>query len=115
MKNSQKKLLDTWQNLSEQDQQTVTSFAEFLLEKNGSKKADIPQQPLDIPRPEEENVIAAIKRLSKTYPMVDSNNLFNETSSLMTQHMMQGRDAIEVIDELEIVFKRHYQLTIKEE
>lgn len=28
----------------------------------------------------------------------------------MTQHVMQGRDRIEVIDELEVLFRRHYEL-----
>ena len=36
-----------------------------------------------IPRPETESVIAAIKRLSKTYPMLERKLLFNQTSILM--------------------------------
>jgi hypothetical protein len=35
--------------------------------------------------------------------------MLNETSGLMTEHLMQGRPAPEVIDELEALFRRHYQ------
>jgi hypothetical protein len=27
----------------------------------------------------------------------------------MNQHVMQGRNAVEVIDELEVLFRRHYE------
>ena len=40
--------------------------------------------------------------------MLDTDGLLNETSSLMTQFMLQGRDASEVIDDLEQLFKDHY-------
>lgn len=65
--------------------------------------------PADIPRPESESVVAAIRRLSQTFPMLDKEALLHETSALMTAHLMQGRGAVEVIDELEIVFRRHYE------
>jgi hypothetical protein len=35
--------------------------------------------------------------------------MLNETSVLMTQHVISGRDAAEVIDELEVLFRRHYE------
>jgi hypothetical protein len=41
--------------------------------------------------------------------MLDKAKLLNETSALMAQHVMQGRPAEEVIDELEIVFEMHYR------
>ncbi len=40
--------------------------------------------------------------------MLDKDKILTETSSLMTQHVVQGRDVVEVIDELELVFERHY-------
>lgn len=66
-------------------------------------------EPEDIPRPEQETVIQAIKRLSATYPMLDRRILFDEASMFMMQHTMEGRDAVEIIDELELVFRRHYE------
>lgn len=49
-----------------------------------------------------------MKRLTKTYPMLETEDLFTEASSLMTQHVMRGREAMEVIDELEQLFREHY-------
>ena len=41
--------------------------------------------------------------------MLDRSRMLNETSSLMTQHVIHGRAAGEVIDELEQLFRRHYE------
>ena len=54
-------------------------------------------------------MVVAIKRLRATYPMLDPAKLLNETHDLMTQHVMQGRKAAEVIDELEVLFRRYYE------
>lgn len=110
MKKSEKQLLEAWRKLSETDQQAVQNFSEFLLSQNGAVEEDVVTEPLDIDRPTEESVMAAIKRLSKTYPMVNKDNMLNETSSLVAEHVIKGKDAIEVIDELEIVFRRHYEI-----
>ena len=61
-----------------------------------------------------ESVIAAIKRLSATYPMLDKGKVFNDTSSLMSQHIIQGREAVEVIDELEALFQQEYNDFVKD-
>jgi hypothetical protein len=70
--------------------------------------------PENIPRPEQENVVKAIKRLTATYPMVPRERLLNETSSLMTAHVIHGKAATVVIDELEVMFVQHYT-TLKTE
>jgi hypothetical protein len=57
----------------------------------------------------------AIKRLTRTYPMLDRRKLIGRTSQLMAEHALQGRAAVEVIDELEMVFERYYRDTIKPE
>jgi hypothetical protein len=110
LKKSEKKLLETWRKLSDSDQQAVQQFAEFLLQKNGPVEQEVASEPLDIERPAEESVIAAIRRLSETYPMINKDKMINETSSLMAQHVIHGKDAAEVIDELEIVFRNHYEM-----
>lgn len=61
------------------------------------------------PRPAEESVVLAIRRLSRSYPMLDRRRLMGPTSALMAQHALQGRAAAEVIDELELVFECHYR------
>ncbi len=68
-----------------------------------------PMEPIAISRPAQETVIAAIRRLAETYPMIDRSLVFSDTSALMTEHVMQGRPASEVIDELEALFSRLYQ------
>jgi len=111
----EKRLTEIVQRLPAEQAAALLEFAEFLLVRHGAagvaagaiagtKTAEIPA-PLDIPRPAEESVVKAVKRLRATYPMLDVRKLLNETSSLMTQHVMQGRDKIEVIEELEILFR----------
>jgi hypothetical protein len=41
--------------------------------------------------------------------MLERDQLLDQTSSLMMSHVLQGRDAASVIDELEVVFSEHYQ------
>lgn len=101
-----KRLKRIFSELPEADQKSLVDFGEFLL-----SRVDRNPPSLEInliPRPETESVVAAIKRLTQTYPMLDKGQLFNETSSLMTQHIMQGRAASDVIDELETLFTKHY-------
>ena len=109
------------EGLSAVDQTAVVSFAEFLSSRNGSLPLTVPgfsepalpveiPEPESIPRPEDEKVVAAVKRLSKTYFMLDKKKMLGETSDLVTQHIIQRRDVVEVIDELEAVFSREYQL-----
>ena len=59
--------------------------------------------------PTEESVIAAVKRLSATYPMLNKDSMLHETSALVAQHLIHGRHATEVIDELEMIFLQRYQ------
>lgn len=127
MDDKQKKaLLETLEKLSPTDQSAVASFAEFLLDRAPGfsfpprdmtepvkdAPAEIPE-PEPIPAPENERVVAAVKRLSKTYPMLSKNKMLGVTSDLMTQHVLHGREASEVIAELERVFQEEYE-TLKQ-
>jgi len=95
--------------LPQEQQRTLLQFAEFLLAQlPEGEEAPLPE-PKEIPRPEQESVIKAMRRLSETYHMLERGPLLNETSVLMAQHVMQGRSAVEVIDELEVVFARQYE------
>jgi hypothetical protein len=101
----------------------VTRFAEFLLSRPGSAPALLPAAtqppaaaapaevppPEAIPRPDDEKVVAAVKRLSKTYYMLDKKTMLGVTSDLVTQHILHGREAVEVIDELESLFEQQYR------
>ena len=111
-------LLGLCEHLTASDLATVTRFAEFLLSERGVapvRPADGVRAPMaipdpeSIPRPENEKVVAAVKRLSKTYFMLDKKKMLGVTSDLVTQHIVQGRDAGAVIDELEDVFRQYYR------
>jgi hypothetical protein len=111
---TERKLLDLFRALDAADRATLLSFAEFLRSRGGRQAVPAPPPPReipaprDIPRPAEESVVKAVKRLSETYPMLDKSRILGETSDLVAQHIVQGRDAKEVIDELERVFRRFY-------
>ena len=94
-------------SLPEDQAAALLEYAEFLASRY-TPPAPV-TAPLTIPRPDRESVIKAIQRLGATYPMVDRGKLLNETSVLMTQHIIHGKDAVEVIDQLEILFRQHYE------
>jgi len=101
-------LKQIFDRLPEQDRKTLLDFAEFLAARAPAPKPVI-TEPLAIERPEEESVVSAIKRLNKTYPMVTRTSVFHQTSELMSQHLLSGRKAPDIIDELEALFQQHYQ------
>jgi len=105
-KPSSKRLQQLFDKLPAVQQEQLVEYAEFLAGRYQDASEEI--QPMAIPRPKQETVIAAMKRLRQTYPMLDPENLLNETSALMGEHMLQGKPAAEVIDDLEKLFDRHY-------
>ena len=110
----QRKLLRLYSSLTEQGKESLAAFAEFLAirEDAGSAAEPLrPSEPKPIPRPETETVVGAIRRLSESYSMIDKSLLLTETSSLMTAHLMHGRDASDVIDELEVLFAEKHKST----
>jgi len=105
-----KRLISLFRRLSAPRQQALLEYAGFLAEKEGADIASAPpSEPLPIPRPEQENVVKAIQRLTQTYPMLERNQVFHEASAQMTRHLIHGIPATEVIDELEQIFARQYQ------
>ena len=103
-------LLRAFDSLDDATQEQLVDFAEFLSARHGtSADPQPPTEPREIPRPAEETVIAAVRRLSETYHMLDKAPMLHQTSSLVSAHIMQGRPATEVIDELEQLFKSRYR------
>jgi hypothetical protein len=123
MTDSEQQLTECFRALDDNGQSALMAFAEFLLQRNGhikSSSASLPEKCADvtappvvipevIPRKEGESVIGGIKRLVASYPMVDRNQLSKEIQSLMTQHVLKGVSADEVIDQLESLFLEQYQ------
>ena len=110
----QRKLLELFDALDEQNRLSLLAFAEFLTNRDqevviSELKNDKPLEPKLIPRPAVESVVKAIKRLSASYFMLERDKMLDETSSLMMAHVMRGQDAVSVINDLEWLFERHYQ------
>ncbi len=95
--------------LNEEGRRSLLDYATFLLARHGVEEAEAIPEPERVPRPENESVVKAIKRLSASYSMVDRGRILHKTSALMAEHVMQGRAAAEVIDDLEALFEREYQ------
>ncbi len=114
----QRRLLKLFNVLEQPDQVSLLAFAEFLAQRDSTtgneEESDLPDEPIQIPRPDNESVVGAIKRLSSSYPMLDKSVLLNETSSLMTAHLIHGRSAPDVIDELEELFSSKYDEHLSE-
>ena len=115
MGSGQRRLLKLYAELPEQERASLIAFAEFLAHRAEAEKdavdraPDLPPQPKPIERPQSETVVAAIRRLSQSYFMLDRQVLFHETAGLMSAHVLQGRPARDVIDELEQLFADRYQ------
>lgn len=107
MSPDEKKLNQLFSRLDESGRENLLSYAEFLMLRTETESI-ISAEPVFIERPEDESVMAALKRLSRTYPMLDKSKLLHETTALTTQHLMQGREGTDVIDECERLFQRHY-------
>ncbi len=106
-------LLKLFDSLDQERQTSLFDYAEFLLSKGGPVVKEI-GEPLAIPKPDNETVVGAIKRMKRTYPMVDSLQVFSTASNLMTEHMVKGRDVDEVIEEIETLFEQTYRDLMKE-
>ena len=102
MSPAEKKLLSVYKKLAASEQENLQAYAEFLLTRHRETPQSIPE-PQHVPRGENESVVAAIKRLSASYSMLDK------------PHGMQGRAVDEVIDELEALFARFYQELLDEQ
>ena len=110
---STKKLLAYYRDLPDEVAQQLVDFAEFLALRHKVEVKEL-LSPEEISRPEQESVVIAVKRLTATYPMLDTDKLLDQTASLVSQNMLQGREAVEVIDELEVIFRKHYDSYVED-
>jgi len=106
MNPSAKNLLACFRALGKEDQHALLAFGEFLRAKTPQKAQ--PTAPLAIARPEKESVVGAMKRLSKTYPMLNKEVILHQASAVMSQHVMGGKSAQAAIDDLEALFRRAF-------
>jgi len=132
----ERRLGKLFRSLDAQQREALLSFAEFLVQRASGRQRDsdglptsssypgpaeaprpagqlvapdvVSQVPLVEPRPAQESVVAGIRRLRRTYPMLDTGEMLNEASSLMAAHVLHGRPASAVIDELEALFAERF-------
>jgi len=106
----ERRLIKWLRALDPAERDTLLAFADFLAARTGRgrRESEVAREPNILPRPERESVVGAIRRLSQSYDMLERDALLHETSDLMSGHILQGRPAGEVIEELEAVFARHY-------
>ncbi|MBF0182951.1 MAG: Crp/Fnr family transcriptional regulator [Magnetococcales bacterium] len=105
------RLLAAWEKLGREEQRNLRLFAEFLVQQSGGagQSKEIPQEPLPIAKGENESAVAAMKRLKKSYPMIEADfSLLESASQLLLKRIMGTPDA-EVIGELETLFASRYQ------
>ena len=110
--NAGQRLLTLFRGLPADRQETVLAFVEFLAARSAAEVEAGPpaqrQEPRPAARPPGESVIAAIKRLRAGYPMLAPQTLLDETSRLISEHVLAGRSADAVIDQLEAFFQTRY-------
>ncbi len=107
MSADRQRLAELFAALDRDGRRSLLEFAEFLAARRdgaGDVADEAPPAPRNLPRPDDESVIAALKRLRLSYPMLDSAPLLDAAASLVTAHVLHGRSAVEVIDELEVLF-----------
>ena len=104
-------LLNNFNKLSDVDQKSLLSFAEFLSSRLNPEcnPVKINQTPELLARPVDESIPKAIKRLSLSYPMLQDMELLHQCSALMSEHILKGRAAPNIIDELELLFRQTYE------
>ncbi|MGN7613013.1 hypothetical protein ACQZV8_13115 [Magnetococcales bacterium HHB-1] len=118
VRRGEKELIKIWQNLSKEDRHSLVMFARFLNQQKEEEDDDTTMTleeeitlagPVDIPAPDQENAVQALKRLKKTYPMVETDmSLLDEASRLVAKAVM-GASHAAVILEMEKLFVDRYQ------
>lgn len=104
----QQALLAAFDRLDEARQDALLDFAGVLAARDDGCAPALTRSGPE-PRPADESVVAAIKRLTRSYPAAGRRRLMGPASMLMAQHALQGRVVAEVIDELEVLFARHHE------
>ena len=101
------RLLQLYRALDVAGRRGLLDYAEFLSGRVTTSADPVPE-PDSIPRPAEETVVAAIRRLSETYFMLDKGGMLHKAAGMMAEHVLQGRKAPQVIDDLEKAFAKAY-------
>ncbi|HHI77515.1 MAG TPA: hypothetical protein ENJ94_10095 [Gammaproteobacteria bacterium] len=108
----QRELMALYRRLDARGRASLLDYARFLASREASPEApaaEVPAEPLGLARPAQETVIEAMRRLSRNYPMLEKDELLHRAAALMSSHVLQGRPASEVIDDLEALFAEAWE------
>ena len=103
------RLLGLWRRLDAKRRIALLEFAEFLAAR-GAAPRSVHVATL---RPERETVVHAVRRLNGSYPMLDRGPLVRPVGDLLSQHLVDGRAAVAVIDDLEALYAAAYAAFLK--
>lgn len=104
-----RQLLDLWRRLDPDRRIALLEFAEFL-----AARVEAPASARIVAlRPERETVVHAVRRLNGSYPMLERAKLLQPVGDLLSQHLVDGRPAAEVIDDLEGLYATAYSALLK--
>ena len=98
---AQAELIELAGVLGADDRRTLLEFARFLALRRPRPEA---ATRVAVPRPRNETVVQAVKRLNASYPGLERKRLVTRVGVLLSSHMVDGRDAASVIDELEALY-----------
>lgn len=104
------RLMAIWRRLGEADRHALWRYALFLdASRSEAPPAEVPTIPILTPAPPGETAVAALKRLKRSYPMIEADaGLLDEASRLIMERMFGAPDA-EVIGRLEAIFRERWQ------
>ena len=105
----ERRLLEQFHALPPAVQDGLLDYLDFLYRKYEDQRVREAARHVPFARPPEETVVGAMQRLRKTYPDLDVDSILHRASALMSEHVVGGRSAGDVIDDLEELFRRRHE------
>lgn len=99
---AERRLIEAYRRLTPAARRALVRHAQA----EAARQVPVPASQRLHERPHGETVVHAIRRLARAYPGLDRNRLLAATSRCLAGHMLDGREASEVIGELEALFAR---------
>ncbi|MBF0383522.1 MAG: Crp/Fnr family transcriptional regulator [Magnetococcales bacterium] len=102
-------LLAAFRELNKVNKNTLIQFANFLQSQQTDEQP-ISKEPLDLPKPDDETAVKALKRLKQSYPMIDADMSLLDDASRLLMEKITGTPDQEVIEKLEALFLERFKL-----
>lgn len=102
VKQYQARLVALIERLDRDGRRTLLEYAEFLASR-GTSPAIAPAIERRAPG---ETVLQAVRRLNRSYPRLRRSALLQPVGELLSEHLVDGRAAEEIVAELEALYAR---------